>query len=315
MINNQFEYIYALSRMRGIGDVLLSKILLKYGSAKDILEKRFDPISTWEKKVDSIIDQNISENFVDEGLAIAQRLEELGGRPITILDDEYPLGLLQIGKAPPILYILGEIKPEDTVAVAVVGTRKASEKGLKNAYQLAELLSYQNITVISGLALGIDTAAHRGSLKANGRTIAVIGSGLDNIYPPQNTGLWDEILQKGGAIVSQFPPGTSPNRWQFPQRNWTMSGMAQGTIVVEASSTSGAKIQAEFTAKQGRVLFLTTNQVEEFAWARELAEQNKAIIVRSITDIIDVLRPIDTLSELPIELKITKKSKQKKLFA
>ena len=300
--------------MRGIGDVLLSKILLKYGSAKDILEKGFNPITTWEKKVSSIIDENIDKNLVDEGLVIAQRVQELGGRAITILDEDYPLGLLQIGKAPPILYILGEIKPEDTVAVAVVGTRKASEKGLRNAYQLAELLANHNITVISGLALGIDTAAHRGSIEANGRTIAVIGSGLDHIYPPQNSGLWDEILLKGGAIVSQFPPGTSPNRWQFPQRNWTMSGMAQGTIVVEASSSSGAKIQAEYTAKQGRVLFLTINQVERFSWAREIAEQDKAIIVRSITDIIDVLRPINTLSELPKELRITKKTKQRSLL-
>jgi DNA processing protein len=307
--------MYALAGMRELGDVLLSRIVLKYGSAKKVYELEFSPSVDWERKAFAVIKQRAVPSLLEHGAEISLRLEQLGAHAMTILDEEYPLGLMQLRKSPPILYVLGDLRPEDDYAVAVVGTRQASDSGKKSAHQLAQALAESGITVLSGLALGIDSAAHRGALSVRGRTIAVIGSGLDNRYPRENSALWDRILSEGGAVVSQFPPGIPPKRWNFPQRNWTMSGMAQGTIVVEASHTSGAKIQAEYAAEQGRILFLTLGQVKKFEWARDLAERDKAVVVRSLDAIIDVLRPSGTLSTIPEDLSITPSLIQPRLQA
>lgn len=303
---NKLDFIYldALSSVKGIGDSTLSKILLKFGEAESVFNLVFEPDTPWERKVHAKITKSNRDQLLRDAEVVYEKLQDLGAHAISLLDDEYPFGLLQLSKAPPILYIQGALKTQDHYAVSVVGTRKPSRTGMLKSRRLAKALAECNITVISGLALGIDAAAHRGAITAGGRTIAVIGSGLDIRYPPENSKLWDEILDNDGAVISQFPPGNEPLKWHFPERNWTMSGMSQGTIVVEASQTSGAKLQAQFAAEQERILFLTKHQVTNFEWARDLAEEDKAIVIRDIDDIIDVLHPTETISTIPDNLKI-----------
>jgi DNA processing protein len=177
------------------------------------------------------------------------------------------------------LFIAG--KWDDSIdmrAVAIVGTRTASEDGCKRAYRLARELGAAGITVISGLAKGIDTCAHMGALKSGGRTVAVMGTGILERYPKENAALADSILRSGGALLSQFFPEQPPTRWTFPVRNVTMSGLSVATVVVEAGASSGARMQAQAALTHGRPVFLPTSLVEAHAWARKLVEEASSFI-------------------------------------
>lgn len=301
---SEMAHLYALSKIQGIGDVLLVRILLKYGSAETVFRLQFEPLSEPEEKIVNLIKSGANQELVRAGFEIFDRIHNLGGRIVSILDDGYPLSLSQLPSSPPLLYYLGTIKEQDNYAVSIVGTRKPSHEGKKAAYWLAEELAARGITVISGLARGIDTAAHSGALNGKGRTIAVIGTGLDEVYPPENKGLWKSIIISDGVILSQFPPGSPPQRWHFPMRNKLMSGLAQGTVVVEAGETSGAKLQAEFAAKQGRVVFLMKQQVDQFPWAQKLAESGDAVVVNNVNDVLRNLLTLEDLGRVPEEIDV-----------
>ena len=159
-----------------------------------------------------------------------------GTRLITVLDPDYPANLRRVYDRPPFLFILGDLAPEDARAIAVVGTRQASPRGLALAQKIATALAERDVTVISGLAAGIDTAAHEAALAADGRTLAVMGTGIDRVYPKANTDLARRITEPG-ALLSQFWPGSPPRGYNFPLRNVVTSGVAVGTVVVEASSS------------------------------------------------------------------------------
>jgi len=180
-----------------------------------------------------------------------ERGESLTMRRLARQDAEYPAQLREDSDAPERLYVRGALVSEDTLAVAVVGSRAATPYGLRMAEELASELATRGVTVVSGLARGIDGAAHRGALRAGGRTIAVLGSGVDVIYPPEHRRLAAEI-QEHGALVSQFPPGTSPRPYHFPVRNRVIAGMTLGVVVVEAGGQSGALITARLAAELGR---------------------------------------------------------------
>jgi DNA processing protein len=206
----------------------------------------------------------------------------------TVLDDDYPANLRLIYNLPPFLIYRGTLHVDDARSVAVVGTRQASDEGLDRARRLAEQLTQAGVTVLSGLARGIDTAAHRATLQAGGRTIAVMGTGINTIYPRENRDLAEQIGSTG-ALVSQFWPDSPPRTDTFPRRNIVMSGMSQGTVVVEASATSGAKMQARYALEHGKRVFLLSSLVEDRPWARKYLDRG-AVEVRDVDDIVRMLQ-------------------------
>ena len=182
------------------------------------------------------------------------KLDAMGVALVTLDDASYPERLRQIYGPPIVLYLRGEMRPTDDLAIAIVGTRRASPYGRQAAERISADLVAGGATIVSGLARGIDTCAHRAALDAGGRTIAVLGCGVDVAYPAENARLADEIAERG-AIVAEYPLGTPPDAANFPARNRIISGMARGTLVVEAGDTSGALITARFAAEQGREVF------------------------------------------------------------
>jgi DNA processing protein len=209
----------------------------------------------------------------------------VGARLVTVMDDGYPANLHRIPNLPPFLFCRGEIRGVDTRSVAVVGTRQASKAGVDNAGRMARLLAQRGVTVVSGLARGIDTAAHREALAAGGRTIAVLGTGISRCYPAENRDLAEEIT-KNGALVSQFWPTRPPGRDTFPRRNVVTSGISQGTVVIEASSTSGAKMQARLAIEHGKMVFLVRSLVTSQQWARDYVQRRGAIEVSAVDEVI-----------------------------
>ena len=215
---------------------------------------------------------------------------------LTILDPEYPENLRGVHDRPPLIFVSGRLEPSDARAVAVVGARAASPAAANTAGVIAMHLVQAGFTVFSGLAAGIDTAAHTAALAQRGRTVAVIGTGINRVYPPQNAQLQRQIAAQC-AVVSQFWPDAPPTRRSFPMRNAVMSGMTLATVVVEASDTSGARLQARLALAQGRPVFLLESVLRE-QWGRQCAARPGAHVVRSpreITTIIERLTSPDSL--------------------
>lgn len=214
----------------------------------------------------------------------------------TVLDDDYPVNLRTIYNLPPFLFYRGELRPDDAYSVAVVGTREASEEGIKRARRMATLLVEAGVTVLSGLARGIDTGAHEACLEGGGRTIAVLGSGIRRVYPPESEGLAARIAENG-AVVSQFWPDTAPTSYTFPRRNVVTSGMGQGTVVIEASATSGAKMQARLAIEHGKQVFLVHSLVTEREWAKKYLQRPRVMEVHDVADILKALRSPEEMRE------------------
>lgn len=218
-----------------------------------------------------------------------------GVRVVCLLDDHYPALLREVPSPPPVLYYRGQVSATDTTAVAIVGTRKMTRYGQDMARSIASDLARAGVTIVSGLALGIDGTAHRSALEAGGRTLAVLGSGIDVMYPGRHRDLARKIEQQG-AVISDYPPGTPPDRFNFPPRNRIISGLSRGVVVIEAPERSGALITVDFAAEQGRDAFAVPGPVGASASAgclRILREG--ATLVRSAEDILEDLhiRPVD----------------------
>ncbi len=187
-------------------------------------------------------------------------IQRRGIQVLTWEDEAYPRRLREIDQPPPVLYALGALAPEDEWSVAIVGTRRMTVYGRQVAGELAAFLARQGITVVSGLARGVDRIAHEAALQAGGRSIAVLGSGVDRIYPPEHLRLAEQ-MQAHGAVISDYAPGTPPDSVNFPPRNRIISGLAMGTVVVEADLQSGALITASFAANQGRDVFAVPGSI------------------------------------------------------
>lgn len=221
------------------------------------------------------------------------------GRDIrTVFDAEYPQNLAAIFNKPALIFVKGTWREtHDSLSVAVVGTRKPSPDGVKRAQVAARKLADAGITVISGLAAGIDSAAHAAALDAHGRTVAVMGTGIDRIYPAQNESLAHRIIESGGALISQFFPEQAPTQWSFPMRNVTMSGLSLATLVIEAGETSGARQQARHALQHGRSVFLAASLVRTHEWARRMVEEGlygaHALVVENINDVVDRVAGVD----------------------
>src|SRR4051794_19567544 len=189
-----------------------------------------------------------------------RRIEQQGVSVMILDDPAYPSALREIADPPPVLYVRGDLSPADDWAIAVVGTRRASTYGRQATERIVSDVARAGVTVVSGLARGIDTYAHRAALAAGGRTIAVLGSGLDRVYPEENRALADQV-ELSGAVISEFPLGTPPDAVNFPRRNRIVSGMARATLVVEADFKSGAMITATQAAEQGRDVFAVPGSI------------------------------------------------------
>ena len=253
------QYWIGFDRVRGIGSIRTSQLLEFFGDLKtawfaDATELRQaglpDKVIVELSKIRSEID-------LEEELA---KIHALGISIITIKDEQYPLLLQSVPNAPPVLYIKGRVLDEDQFAIAIVGTRRKTSYGKQVATELSRFLAENGITVISGMARGIDTIAHQGALDGGGRTIAVLGCGLDIIYPPENHQLSQQIIENG-ALVSEFYPGTQPEAVNFPPRNRIISGLARAVVVVEADERSGALITAKFALEQTRDVFAVPGSI------------------------------------------------------
>jgi len=213
----------------------------------------------------------------------------------------YPT-LLGVTPSPPPLHVRGAVLEDDALAIAVIGSRRATPYGVEVAERLASDLAARGVTIVSGLARGIDTAAHRGALAAGGRTIAVFGSGLDVVYPPENRGLADDI-ERQGALVSQFSPGSRPLAWHFPERNRLIAGLALGVVVVEAAERSGALITARLAGDLGREVFAVPGRItSDASRGAHALIQDGAKLVRDWTDIVQELPEVwrRSLGERPV---------------
>ncbi len=245
----------------------------------------------------------ISPADVSQAQALIERVTSQGVRLITVLDDDYPENLRLIFNRPPFIWVRGQLESRNLRAIAVVGTRQATPDGSALAARLAQGLARAKVTVLSGLARGIDTTAQAATIEAGGRTVAVIGTGiLAPVYPAENSDLAERIVTAGGAIVSQFWPQSPPRKINFPRRNIVMSGMAAGTVVVEAAATSGAKMQARLALEHGKRLFLPEPLVATQEWASRYATRPGVTVIKDPDDILDELVKI---VEIPRQLTLS----------
>jgi len=281
-------YWLALNRVRGIGPARFRLLLERFGSARDAWEAT---PADWQaagldtRTVAALEKQRRSI----EPAAEVERLLKLRVGALRTIDPAYPRLLREIPLPPPVLYVRGSLAPQDEWALAIVGTRRASPYGRQMTEKLAGELARQNITIVSGLARGIDTVAHHAALAVGGRTLAVLGCGPDLVYPPENVKLAARIVESG-AILTEFPPGTQPEAGNFPARNRLISGLSLGVLVTEAPETSGALITTRFAAEQGRDVFAVPGNVTSRAsvGANRLI-QDGATMVLEVGDIISEL--------------------------
>jgi DNA processing protein len=225
-----------------------------------------------------------------------ERWERDGMRLLTVLDPGYPENLRSVHDRPPLVFVAGELVPSDARSIAIVGARNATPRGLSAGAAIAEHIAAAGYTVVSGLARGIDTAAHTAALARGGRTVAVIGTGLRRSYPPENAALQRQIA-RDGAVISQFWPDAPPSRKTFPMRNAVMSGLSLASVVVEASQTSGSRMQARLALEHGRPVFLPRSLLEQ-EWARALATRPGAHVVDSPQEITAVVERLTSSGAL-----------------
>jgi DNA processing protein len=273
---------------------LVSRLIGEAGGALAVAEGRLSGFETPELL--EALDEGalpIAADELDRQAALIDELAGEGVRLLTVLDDDYPRNLRLVYDRPPFLFVRGRLEAAETRAIAVVGTRAASTAGLEQADRLARGLADRGVTVVSGLAKGIDAAAHEGALAAGGHTVAVMGTGIRLVYPKEHAGLAERIVESGGALVSQFWPDSPPTRYRFPMRNRTMSGLAIGTVVVEASHTSGARMQARIALEHGKRVFLVRGLVTDEKWAQRYRDHAGASEVSSVDDVLDVVDRIE----------------------
>lgn len=247
------RYWIAFNLVKGIGSARMRALLEHFGQAQ----------TAWEASPADLVAAGLSPRLAEtvvqacrEGLP-ERTWEAIQKQGITVLtweDASYPRRLKEIDQPPPVLYLRGELAEEDQWSVAIVGTRRATAYGRQATGELAAGLAQRGITVVSGLARGIDAIAHQAALQAGGRSLAVLGSGVDQIYPPEHRRLAEQMYEHGG-LVSDYPPGTPPEAANFPPRNRIISGLSLAVVVIEAGESSGALITASFASDQGRAVF------------------------------------------------------------
>ena len=284
-------YWLALRRVHGAGPRTCRLLLERFGSAERIFKATDEEISA------AGVGRNVTRAIAgfNDFAPLEKELCELprlGARLVRWTDADYPLNLKQIADPPPYLIARGLLEPNDTACVAVVGARAASEAGLRMAQRLGFELAARGFVVVSGLARGIDGAAHRGALEAGGRTVAVLGCGIDVAYPPEHRGLADTIIEQRGAILSELPLGTAPLPENFPNRNRILSGLSLGVVIVEAAEKSGSLITARMALEQDRQVFAVPGSPlsGKTRGSNRLLREG-AVLVECVEDVIEDLAP------------------------
>lgn len=253
------KYWVGFSRVKGIGAARTKLLLEHFG----------DLAAAWIASESELRQAGLSAKIIQAFLEVRktinldfeiEKIQRLGISILTLEDPQYPKKLLSIEFPPPVLYFKGTIEERDEYAIAVVGTRHITSYGRQVAGELGRFLAQNNVTVISGLARGVDAVAHEAALNAGGRTLAVLGSGVDVIYPPEHRSLAERVIANG-AVISDYYPGTPPEGVNFPPRNRIISGLSMATVIVEAGERSGAMITAEFAATQGREVFAVPGSI------------------------------------------------------
>ncbi|MBW2306452.1 MAG: DNA-protecting protein DprA [Deltaproteobacteria bacterium] len=251
----------ALARIPGVGTKTYLRLIRHFSSPMSVFEARPDQLKAVPDVRALQLPLNLGQEKVrrevEREIAV---MEKVGARLVTINDDNYPVNLRKIADPPPFLYVRGELRRSDDLAVAMVGSRNASAYGVRACQQLSNDLSLRGLVIISGFARGVDSAAHWGAFQAGGRTIAVLGCGIDVIYPRENKDLFKRI-EAQGAVITELPPGVPPEPVNFPRRNRIISGMSLGVIVVEASARSGSLITARLALEQNREVFAVPGMV------------------------------------------------------
>ncbi len=278
--------------MKGIGAVRLKSLLDVFGDAQ----------SAWQASAEDLRTVNLHPNLV-ANLVQARRdislekvwenIQKLGITVLTWDDPGYPERLKEVSPSPPVLYLKGSLHPDDGWAVAVVGTRRISSYGRQVVARIVTRLAQAGITVVSGLARGVDGAAHKTAMEQGGRTLAVLGSGVDRIYPPEHRNLAAQVITQG-ALISDYPPGTAPEASNFPPRNRIISGLSMATVIVEAGERSGALITAEFAAEQGREVFAVPGSIlaPQSRGTNRLIQEGARILLdpQEILEVLDLTR-------------------------
>lgn len=258
-MNDPRIYWVGFNMVKGIGAVRFKALLDTFGTAQ----------AAWNASPEALADSGLSRKIVEsfqrvhKGVSLEtvwERLQSLGVKVLTWDDEGYPRHLKEIDQPPPVLYVRGSLLPEDEWAVAIVGTRRVTSYGRQVAEEVATTLAHNGVTIVSGLARGVDSIAHQAAVNVGGRTLAVMGNGVDLVYPPENRRLASQIMEQG-ALVSDYALGTPPDGLNFPPRNRIISGLSLAVIIIEAGETSGALITASFAAEQGRDVFAVPGNI------------------------------------------------------
>jgi DNA processing protein len=293
MLSEREAYI-ALNLIREVGPVTVRLLTETLGSASAIFEADARQLLAVRGTGTEIIKKLVAARRKVNAAAEIERAAELGAELVTPADAGYPEPLRNIYDPPLALYIKGTLDPRDRHAVAIVGSRHTTSYGRECASSFAAQFARAGFTVVSGLARGLDTSAHQGALKAGGRTIAVLGGGLHDIYPPENRALAEEIAASG-AVISEFQLGREPDKTTFPIRNRIVSGLSQGVVVVEAGLSSGAMITANVAAEQGKSVFAIPGRIDSpTSQGTHNLIKNGAKLAESVSDVLDDLGSLFT---------------------
>jgi len=281
----------ALSLTPGVGSVLIKRLLDRFKTPEAVFSspmKELLKIEGLGGKVARQIQKGPLEKGVERELSL---LGKVGGKIVTLKDDDYPKRLRDIYDPPALLYVRGDLRREDELAIAIVGSRKTSPYGRWITERIGQDLVRHGVTVVSGMARGIDSVAHMGALQGGGRTIAVLGCGVDVIYPSENRNLFTQIIEHG-AVLSEFPMGSPPEGGHFPKRNRIISGLSIGVVIVEAGSESGSLITANYALEQGREVFAIPGNVgaQGSRGTNQLIKEG-AKLVESSEDILEEILP------------------------
>src|SRR3954451_7217934 len=288
---NATEASIALNMLPTVGPVRLRKLLEVFQEPQQILASKRSELRKVEGIGNEVADQISNWESTIDLAAELKRVRDFGASVITQDSPSYPRPLREIHAPPIVLYVWGELQERDHHTIGVIGARRTTHYGTESAKKLSYQLAYAGLTVISGLARGIDTAAHQGALAAKGRTIAVIGSGLARLYPPENGPLAEKIRSGNGAVISEFSMDVEPDRQTFPMRNRIISGWSHGILVVEAGLNSGALITASQAIEQGRNVYAVPGHINApSAQGSNRLIQQGAKLVMEASDILDDLQ-------------------------
>ena len=288
---NSTDACIALNMLPTVGPVRLRKLLQVFDTPERVLAAKRDELRRVEGIGHEVADQISSWESIVDLAAELERVREFGATVITQQSPEYPKPLREIHAPPIVLYVWGKLEDRDNHAIGIIGARRTTHYGTESAKKLAYQLAYAGLTVISGLARGIDTAAHQGALAAKGRTVAVIGSGLLQLYPPENRALAEKIRDGNGAVVTEFSMEIEPDRQTFPMRNRIIAGWSHGILVVEAGLNSGALITAAQALEQGRAVYAVPGHINApSAMGSNRLIQQGAKLVMDAGDILEDLQ-------------------------